>query len=63
MNTATPWASLWATLVQSAAYLLVTASVGLQVKFGLAFLRKGWINLDLLWAIVLMATAFVALVV
>ncbi len=32
-------------------------------KFGLALLRRSWFNLDLIWAIALVVTGFVALLV
>jgi hypothetical protein len=37
--------------------LLVTAAVALVVyeKLGLAILRKAWINLDLVWAVAILA--------
>ncbi len=55
----------WATLIHSLGYLTVTASVALLVyqKFGLAMLRRSWFNLDLVWAIALVATGFAALLV
>ncbi len=45
-------------------YLSVTALIALLVyrKFGLSLLRKGWFNLDLLWAVALIVTGCVALV-
>jgi hypothetical protein len=43
----------------------VTAAVALIVyqKVGLAMLRRSWFNLDLIWAIALVVTGFVALLV
>jgi hypothetical protein len=60
-----PLTGVYATLVHTAGYLLVTAAVALLVyqKFGLALLRKAWLNLDLVWAVALIATGCVALVV
>jgi hypothetical protein len=57
--------ALLATLLHAAGYLLVTAVVAVLVfeKFGVAMLRKAWINLDLLWAIALAATGLVILFV
>lgn len=54
---------LWATLIHTLGYFTVTASVALLVyqKFGLAMLRRSWFNLDLIWAIALVVTGFVAL--
>ena len=54
---------VWATLIHTLGYLTVTAAVALLVyqKFGLALLRRAWFNLDLIWAIALIATGCVAL--
>jgi hypothetical protein len=56
---------LWATVVHTLGYFSVTALVALLVywKFGLAMLRRSWLNLDLIWAIALVVTGFVALLV
>lgn len=56
---------VWATLIHTLGYFTVTASVALLVyqKFGLAMLRRSWFNLDLIWAIALVVTGFVALLV
>jgi hypothetical protein len=53
-----------ATLVHTLGYLTVTAAVAMIVyqKVGLAILRKAWFNLDLVWAVALIATGCVALV-
>ena len=55
----------WATLVHTLGYFSVTAAVALLVyqKFGLAMLRRSWFNLDLIWAIALIVTGVVALLV
>jgi hypothetical protein len=60
-----PLTGVWATLVHTAGYLTVTAAVALVVyqKLGLALLRRAWFNLDLLWAIALIVTGVVAVVV
>jgi hypothetical protein len=52
-----------ATLVHTLGYLTVTAAVAMIVyqKVGLAMLRKAWFNLDLVWAVALIATGCVAL--
>jgi hypothetical protein len=52
-----------ATLVHTLGYLTVTAAVAIVVyqKVGLAILRKAWFNLDLVWAVALIATGCVAL--
>jgi len=47
-----------ATLVHGAGYLIVTAAASWLVfaKFGVGLLRKAWFNLDLIWAVALIAT-------
>jgi hypothetical protein len=56
---------VWATLIHTLGYLTVTAAVAFLVyqKFGLALLRRAWFNLDLIWAIALVATGCIALFV
>ena len=56
---------VWATLVHTLGYFTVTAAAALLVyqKLGLAMLRRSWFNLDLIWAIALVVTGFVALLV
>jgi hypothetical protein len=58
------WTGIVATLVHTAGYLSVTALVAILVyrKLGLALLRKGWFNLDLVWAVALIATGCIALI-
>ncbi len=53
-----PVVALVATLVHSAAYLLVTALVAWAVydRLGLRLLRQAWFNLDLVWAVALATT-------
>ena len=53
-----PWMGLAATLVHTSVYLLVTGLIAWAVyaKLGLAILRSAWLNLDLIWALALMAT-------
>lgn len=48
-------------LLHTAGYLLVTGIVALLIywKFGLRFLRTGWINLDLIWGVALIVTGVV----
>ena len=60
-----PLAGVLATGVHTFAYLAVTGLVAWVVyrKFGLALLRKTWFNFDLLWAVVLVATGLVTLLV
>lgn len=57
--------ALLATELHALGYLLVTAFVALLVyeKLGLELLRKAWFNLDLLWAISLIATGLVGVLV
>jgi len=59
-----PWAGIVATFVHTLGYISVTALVSLLVyrKFGLSLLRKGWFNLDLVWAAALIVTGCVALI-
>jgi hypothetical protein len=51
-------ASLLATLIHTFGYLVVMGIVAFVVyeKLGLALLRKAWLNLDLVWSMVLMFT-------
>jgi hypothetical protein len=60
-----PGTGIWATLIHTLGYFTVTAAVALLVyqKFGLAMLRRSWLNLDLIWAIALVVTGMVALFV
>ena len=60
-----PLTSLLATLVHTLGYLLVTGLVAWLVyeKLGLALLRKAWLNLDLVWAIALMVTGCLTLLI
>ncbi len=57
--------NLSAVLVHTLGYLVVTGFVAWVVyeKLGLALLRKAWLNLDLIWAIALVATGSFVLVV
>jgi hypothetical protein len=56
-------ASLAAVGVHTAAMLAVTAAIALLVYdwVGVGFLRRGWINLDLIWTAALVTTALVLL--
>jgi len=60
-----PWLGVIAVIVHTSGYLLVTGVVACLVyeRFGLALLRKAWLNFDLVWAVALMATAAFALVI
>lgn len=56
-------AGVGATLVHGAGYLIVTALAAVVVfeKLGLRLLRTAWVNLDLIWAVALMATAMLTI--
>ncbi|HTM49754.1 MAG TPA: hypothetical protein VL285_13760 [Bryobacteraceae bacterium] len=56
---------VWATLIHTLGYFSVTAAVALLVyqKLGLAMLGRSWFNLDLIWAVALVVTGLVALVI
>jgi hypothetical protein len=58
-----PLAALLAIAVHTAAYLAVTGIIAWVVysKFGLAILRKAWLNLNLVWAVALVVTSVVTL--
>jgi hypothetical protein len=58
---ATPLAALLATGVHTAGYLAVTGLVAWIVysKVGLAILRKAWFNVDMVWAVALVAAGIV----
>jgi hypothetical protein len=55
------WSGVSATVVHSVGYLAVSAGVALVVfeKLGVGLLRKGWFNLDLVWAVALVVTGVV----
>jgi hypothetical protein len=54
-----------ATAVHAASYLVVTGAIAALVfeKFGVNFLRKAWINVDLIWAAALVLTGVANLLV
>jgi hypothetical protein len=56
---ATPWTAPIALLVHTLGYLVVTGLIAYVVyeRVGLEVLRKSWVNLDLIWAVALIATA------
>lgn len=60
---ASPLAALLATAVHTTAYLAVTGLIAWVVyaKFGLAILRKAWLNLNLVWSAALVVTGVVTL--
>jgi hypothetical protein len=55
--------ALAAVAVHTLAMLATTGAIALAVYqwFGVAFLRKGWINLDLIWTVALVLTGLVLL--
>jgi hypothetical protein len=57
-----PW--LIAVAVHTLAYLATAAVIGLVVYryVGLAFLRRAWVNLDVLWGVALIIAAVVTLI-
>jgi hypothetical protein len=61
---ATPANALLATGLHAAGYLLMTAAVAFLVfeKLGVGMLRKTWFNLDLLWAVSLIGTGILGVV-
>jgi len=60
---ATPLAALIATGIHTASYLAVTGLIAwiVYAKVGLAVLRKAWLNLNAVWAVALMVTGLVTL--
>jgi hypothetical protein len=60
---ASPLAALLATGVHTTAYLAVTGLIAWVVysQFGLAILRKAWLNLNLVWAAALVVTSMATL--
>jgi len=60
-----PSLGVWAMLVHTLGYLVVTAALALVVylKLGLALLRTAWFNLDRVWAFALILTGCLALIV
>ena len=61
--TISPLQGLLAATVHTAALLLVMASVAIVVyeRLGLEFLRRAWLNLDLVWVVTLLAAGLVTL--
>jgi len=61
----TPASALLATCLHAAGYLVVTAAVAVVVfeKLGVGILRKAWFNLDLLWAIALIGTGIIGVLI
>jgi len=59
------WVAFLATTVHAVSYLIVTGSIASLVfgKFGVNFLRKAWINVDLIWAVALILTGLASLLI
>ena len=57
-----PW--VLAVAIHTIAYLATAAAIGLAVYryFGLAFLRRAWLNLDVLWGIALVIAAVITII-
>jgi len=62
---ASPWATVLATAVHTISYLAVTGLLAWLVyrRFGLALLRKTWVNFDMIWAVALVVTGVVTLLI
>ena len=62
---ASPFIAMLVTAVHTTSYLAVTGLIAWVVysKFGLAILRKAWINLSLIWAAALVVTSVVTLLI
>jgi hypothetical protein len=59
-----PSVGLTATVVHTLGYLFATALIAWVVyeKLGVRFLRRAWVNVDLIWAVALIATGVLAAV-
>ncbi len=57
------WSGIMPALIHTAGYLLATGAIAVIVyeRVGLRFLRKAWVNLDLVWAVALVATGVATL--
>jgi hypothetical protein len=64
LSMATPASALLATALHAVGYLLVTAAVAFLVfeKLGVGIVRKTWFNLDLVWAVSLIGTGLITVV-
>jgi hypothetical protein len=58
-----PWVGVLVVTVHTIGYLVITGTVAFVVyeKVGLNLLRRAWVNLDVIWAVALIVTAGVAL--
>jgi hypothetical protein len=61
---AAPTSEIAAVALHTAAMFLVMGAIAMVVyeKAGLAILRRAWVNLDLMWAVALIATGALSLV-
>ena len=60
-----PGNALLATSLHALGYLVVTAAVAVLVfeKLGVGMLRKAWFNLDLVWAVALIGTGLISVLI
>jgi hypothetical protein len=58
-------AAFLATTLHAVSYLVVTGAIASLVfeKFGVNFLRKAWINVDLIWSVALVLTGLASLLI
>jgi len=58
-----PWQGLLAATLHTAALLVVMALIAVVVyeRFGVGFLRRAWLNVDLLWSVTLLAAGVITL--
>jgi len=58
-----PWQGLLAATLHTAALLVVMALIAVVVyeRFGVGFLRRAWLNVDLLWTVTLLAAGVITL--
>jgi hypothetical protein len=58
-----PWKGLAAATLHTAALLVVMSLVAIVVyeRFGVAFLRRAWLNVDLIWTVTLLAAGVITL--
>jgi hypothetical protein len=64
MAAVTPTRALLASSLHAVGYLIVTAVIALLVfeKLGVGMLRKAWFNVDLVWAVTLIGTGMISVV-
>jgi hypothetical protein len=61
--TISPWQGLAAATLHTIALLIVMALVAIVVyeRVGVGFLRRAWLNVDLLWTVTLLAAGLITL--